>query len=76
MEDVRVRPLFIRALEMEPEKRAAFLEATDVPPEVRDAVLILLQYDSGSETFFDNAISRERTPALRGEDSVHTSFAH
>src|SRR5262252_8755734 len=60
MEERQVRVLFMRALEVQPENRAAFLDATVVPAEVRSAVLTLLRYDGESETFFDEAVSRER----------------
>jgi serine/threonine protein kinase len=69
MEELQVRVLFMRALELEPENRAPFLDAAAVPAEVRNAVLTLLRHDSESETFFAKAVSRERAAHahLQGE---------
>jgi serine/threonine protein kinase len=68
MEEAQVRLLFMQALEIEPDNRAAFLEGRPIPADVRNAVLTLLRYDAGSETFFDEAVSRERShPDFGGE---------
>jgi serine/threonine protein kinase len=62
-----VRHLFLRALDVAPEARAAFLDDSEAPPEVRAAVLTLLRYDSGSETFLRQAVSEERPLVPDGE---------
>jgi len=59
-----VRRLFFEALEIEAAERPAYLERCGAAPDVRDAVLTLLRHDAGSETFMEEAVSRElpRTP--------------
>src|SRR5450432_4901318 len=67
MDDVAVRHLFLRALDLAPETRAAFLDNSEAPAEVRAAVLTLLRYDAGSGTFLQQAVSRERPTIPDGE---------
>src|SRR5450432_256142 len=67
MDDAAVRHLFLRALDLAPETRAAFLDNSEAPADVRAAVLTLLRYDAGSGTFLQQAVSRERPTIPDGE---------
>jgi serine/threonine protein kinase/DNA-binding SARP family transcriptional activator len=65
MDAEEVRRLFFRAMEVEPAKRAVFMEGSGSPPEVQAAVLTLLRYDSNQETFFKQAVFRELPQPVR-----------
>src|SRR6202011_2510027 len=60
MDEGAVRRLFFRALDVAPESRAAFLENSSAPADVRAAVVTLLRSDAGSKTFLQQAVSQER----------------
>jgi eukaryotic-like serine/threonine-protein kinase len=62
-----VRRLFLHALDLAPETRAAFIDNSSAPPDVRAAVFKLLRYDTGSETFLQQAVSQEHPLAPNGE---------
>ena len=62
MDNAAVKDLFLRALELSPGQREAFLAADTAPPEVRDEVRSLLRYESGSETFLKQSIASEQPP--------------
>lgn len=59
----QLRALFLKALELPADERAAYLNGVDVSAETREEVLAMLREDAGAETFIqatvDNALPAE-----------------
>src|SRR5277367_3452439 len=62
----RLRLLFLRALELNPEERAGFLKGPDFDEETREELKALLDADQGSETFLRDIVAGDRlvTPGV------------
>src|SRR3954447_19697378 len=58
----QLRTLFLEALELPTENRAAFLEGAHISSEMREEVLAMLQEDDGAETFIQATVEKALPP--------------
>ncbi len=67
MDQLEVRRLFLRAIEVPPDARVALLDSAGCSSDTREAVWTLLRNDRGAETLIDRAVARERDSAVAAD---------